>query len=478
MFEIRGSGRLGYGLLPIVDVTVEAMGELATSFARSSQAFLSGLFAGLPAARMPEAERQALRSNLAKSTVINIVFPVVFLSGTAVGIGQDAKAAITSAVEILGNFGEFVDMMGEFIGELLRDQELARTLGQETGESFVEKIRGLAPLDPIHFTFELGRLVGPAIVYTILSFLGLSVVAGAVLFGRLSVALSRFPRLLKIVEFIGRRLRARANEKILYRLLHGSGLSKRPPSAALLSAREALRAGTPTRDDYQILLREAVNDARDFIRSSRVLAGRDVEPVSAKILSLACGVGRDCSAASLAGMASQSLRPLSIYRYQAAEVFGDEFYRHAFSVVTFSDGSQFLVDSTFAQFQRSFPRAGGQEFLIELVREGFVPLSDDNVSRFAAVLRRGAEPGASAVTEAPEFAARLRRGDLAQIVEQVGQDQPGVAFEDPVAALDRADLLDFAERTREELTQRGGQDDMVEAMEWLINRVEDPGLAP
>jgi hypothetical protein len=365
--------------------------------------------------------------------------------------------------------------MGEFVGELLRDSELARTLGEETGASFVDKIRALAPLDPIHFTFELGRLVGPAVVYTVLSFLGIYVIAGAVLFGRLSSMLGRFPRLLKIVEFLAKRLRARANEKILSRLLQGSGLSKRPPSAALLAAREALRAGTATREHYEILLREAVNDARDFIRSSRVLLGKDfdVEPASARILTGACGSGRDCSTASLAGMAAQSLQALTIYRYQAAQVFGDEFYSHGFSVVTFSDGSQFLVDSTFGQFRNSFRRAGSQEFLIELVREGFIPLTDDSVARYAAVLRQGGDAGTSVPAGAPEFAARLRRGERAEIVEQVGQGQPGVALEDPVPHFDRTDLVDFAERTRDKLIERGGQDEMVEAMEWLIYRVED-----
>lgn len=478
MFELRGSGRLGHGLFPVMDVTIEAMGDLARSFARSSQAFLSGLYAGFSAAKMSEEERQALQSNLAKSAVINVAFPVVFLSGTLVGIGRDAKDAITNTVEILGNFSEFVDQMGEFIGGLLRDQELARTLGQEAGELFIDKIKNLAPLDPVRFTFELGRLVGPAIVYTVLSLLGIPVIAGAILFGRLSSTLSRFPRLLKVVEFIGKRLRARANEKILSRLLHGSGLSNRPPSGALLAAREALRAGTATRDHYEILLREAVNDARDFIRSSRVLLGEDVEPASSKVLTLACGPGRDCSTASLAGMASESLRPLRIHRYQAAEVFGEEFPSHAFSVVTFPDGSQFLVDSTFGQFNRSFARAGSQDFLIELVREGFIPLTDDNVSRYAAVLRQGADVGASTIADAPELAGRLRRGELADIVDQVGHGLPGVAFEDPVPHFDRADLLDFAERTREELIRLGGQDDMEAAMEWLINRAEVPGEAP
>ena len=479
MLELPRSGRLGYGLFPVTGVTLEALGALASSFAQSSNAFLSGLYAGLSAAQMSEGERQALQSNLAKSVVINVAFPVVFLSGTLVGIGRDAKDTITNTIEILGNFSEFVDQMGEFIGELLRDQELARTLGQEAGELFIDKIRGLATLDPVRFTFELGRLVGPTIVYTVLSLLGIPVIAGAILFGRLSSTLSRFPRLLKVVEFIGKRLRARANEKILSRLLHGSGLSNRPPSDALLAAREALRAGTATRDHYEILLREAVNDARDFIRSSRVLDKKnDVEAASSKVLTLGCGPGRECSTASLAGMASESLRPIRIHRYQAAEVFGEEFHSHAFSVVTFQDGSQFLVDSTFGQFKRSFARARSQDFLIELVGEGFIPLTDDNVSRYAAVLRRGADTSASTVAGAPELAGRLRRGELAEIVDQVGHGLPGVAFEDPVPHFDRADLLDYAERTREELIRRGGQDDMVAAMEWLINRAEVPGEAP
>lgn len=478
MLELPRSGRLGYGLFPVMDATVEAMGALAGSFAQSSAAFLSGLFAGLSEVGLSESEQRAIEANLAKSAVINVAFPPVFLSGTLVGIGRDAKDTISSTIQILGNFAEFVDQIGELIGELLRDRELAQTLGEETGKAFVEKVRVLARLNPVSFTYELGKLVGPTIVYTVLAFLGVPALAGAIIFERLGGMLGRFPRLAEILAFIGRHFRVRANEKILQKLLQGSGLSPRPPSGALIAAREALRAGTATRNDYEVLLREAVNDARDFIRSTRVLQGKEVEPASADILALACGTGRDCSTASLAGLATQSLRPLRVHRYQAAEVFGANFYNHAFSVVTFSDGSQFLVDTTFAQFQSSFARARSQDFLIEIVREGFIPLTDENVSRYAAVLSRSADAGASTVAETPELAARLRRGDFAQLVEQVGRGQPGIAFEDPVAHLDRADLLDFAERTRAELISRGDQDDMAATMEWIINRVEAAGEGP
>jgi hypothetical protein len=476
MFELSRSHSLGYGLFPVTRATVEGMSELTASIVRSSYAFLSGLFSGLSDARLNEAELRSIESNLAKSSLINVAFPVVFLSGTLLGIARDAKDTITQTIEILGNFSKFVDQIGELIHEILHNQELAQTLGEETGKSFMEKIRALVPLNPIRFTFELGQLVGPAIVYTVLSLLGVSMLTGAMIFGRLGVMLSRFPRLAKILTSISRHFRGRANEQILQRLLQGSGLSRRPPSAALLAAREALRAGTATVDDYEVLLREAVNDARDFIVSSRVLHGHEVEPATWQVMRGACGIGRDCSAASLAGMASDSVRPLRIHRFQAYNVFGPAFHKHAYSVVSFPDGRQYLLDPTFAQFQRWFSLEESTDFAIELVREGFLPLSDANVANFAAVLRRAGDSKAPSISpaEASTWSARLRNEELADLVDIVGQGQPGVAYrETQIDILDRADLLNFAVRTRTTLHEQGDPHGMVPSMEWLINRVEN-----
>jgi hypothetical protein len=89
-------------------------------------------------------------------------------------------------------------------------------------------------------------------------------------------------------------------DPVLLPLLEGVGLVARPPSAALLRAREALRLGTATTADYEVLLQEAVNDARDFIRTSSLLSRQPrIEPAASwKVMQGSCGRGRDASAAS------------------------------------------------------------------------------------------------------------------------------------------------------------------------------------
>jgi hypothetical protein len=272
-------------------------------------------------------------------------------------------------------------------------------------------------------------------------------------------------------------------DPVLLPLLEGVGLSARPPSAVLLQAREALRRGTATTDDLEVLLQEAVSDARDLVVAASVAKGKSIKSPSWDVMCLACGPGRDVSAASLAGMAAESAQALRIDRFQAVRVFGEESYNHAFGVVTFSDGTKYLVDPTFAQFQAKFATAADVTFATDLVRDGFVRLDDVNGALYASHLRR-AELAPASAAESSALASRLHTGEWADKVETVGAGRPGLMLHEPsppesmLNVLSREEMLEDAVHTRQRLLLQDDPQGLAQAMEWLINRIEAPESLP
>jgi hypothetical protein len=49
---------------------------------------------------------------------------------------------------------------------------VARSMGAEIGRSYAGQITSLLDGNIFSFTYNLGRLIGPTIVYTVLAFLG------------------------------------------------------------------------------------------------------------------------------------------------------------------------------------------------------------------------------------------------------------------------------------------------------------------
>ena len=80
----------------------------------------------------------------------------------------------------------------------------------------------------------------------------------------------------------------------------GIGLARRSPPEDLSRAVEALKSGGGTKEDIEVLLREAVIVARDFSQVSQVLSGKSLAHSPWwKIMENCCGTGRDVSAAAL-----------------------------------------------------------------------------------------------------------------------------------------------------------------------------------
>jgi hypothetical protein len=176
-------------------------------------------------------------------------------------------------------------------------------------------------------------------------------------------------------------------------MLTRGGPLLRPNPARVTQAQAALQAGTASAQDIRVLVQQAASDTRFFMQSGQP-AGFTQNYMT---LCGACGTGRDISATSLAELSSHSPGPIFIDRFQAQEFLGTA--QHGYSVVTFPNGDQFLVDPTFGQFMRpgaggvaNFPgqvlrgSAEGSQFARDLLRDGFVPLTDQNAALYVRAL--------------------------------------------------------------------------------------------
>jgi Domain of unknown function (DUF4157) len=198
----------GGGLFPYLGATASAVTHTAAAVARASGAFIEGLLTGLRG-QLSEPELEAFGRRLAGTAVLNTVLPVPFLAGAAVGIGRDVVGAIKGAVEIIGNFSEVMQEFLQLIDALLTDPEMARALGQETGQQLGRRLVAMASESIIVFAYHLGEMIGPAIVYTALAVLGVAELAGAALLTRLGSVLRRFPRTAALLDKLALRLRRR-----------------------------------------------------------------------------------------------------------------------------------------------------------------------------------------------------------------------------------------------------------------------------
>ncbi len=178
---------------------------------RSAGAFLSGILAGFNAS-VSTADAKQLAERMLKSAVMHIIFAPVFLAGTVVGIVEDVVDTVKSIYHLVVNFRETVSGMLELLKALLSSAgvEIAYKIGEEMGKSFAGKIQELLKGGMVRFSYNLGRFVGPTIVYTILAFLGVPELIGASIATKLMSILrpflQRFPKLMKVLEAIAKRI--------------------------------------------------------------------------------------------------------------------------------------------------------------------------------------------------------------------------------------------------------------------------------
>jgi hypothetical protein len=274
----------------------------------------------------------------------------------------------------------------------------------------------------------------------------------------------------------------------------------RPSPQQLAGARARLNAGTATVADIEVLLRDAIADARAMLRNM------DDPVLSWQAVNGACGTGRDCSAAAFAALGADTPHPITIYRFQANDVFGLNIevspgltvgQRHGFSVVVLPNGDRYLVDATFGQFMR--PRGvpypvtsrggtlvpefgasgevlrdlpGGPALAEKLLRDGFVRL-DDNVAQLYA------QGLGVADADAARLGGRLMGDhadmlDQAAIVDTYGSGPPQSIVLQPgpnVPEWNRALIIREARAWIVTLRARGDPDNLIPELEQVIRRL-------
>jgi hypothetical protein len=165
-------------------VLVQALGAVELplyNMYRSAKGFVRGVLTGFRQATS-EAEYDHLLAKLGSSTVITAVFPVLFVGGALYGIGKDIVQAIVVIYNAIVNFSEVLEAALELVRVMVSDrgEEVGEALGVATGGEFSRRLRELLRQNIFEFTFNLGRIIGPTIVYAIISLLGLPAIVGAV----------------------------------------------------------------------------------------------------------------------------------------------------------------------------------------------------------------------------------------------------------------------------------------------------------
>ena len=260
----------------------------------------------------------------------------------------------------------------------------------------------------------------------------------------------------------------------------------RVPREEVAAAQKALSSGSPTKEQLVLLLKDATDQAWDFIASVARWQGQATARPTWEVMQNACGLGSRCTTASLVAAAREAGHPVTVRQFQAGELlWGSGGGVHTFTTVDFGD-VVYLVDTTFAQFVR---REGGDvvrganiratlnqdpalaELGTALMRDGFVELDDVAAGLYARALDAVGEQvvtneRTSAASTA--MAGRILDGSGAYQVEVSGTGQAG-----PSPALHESvvELLGDADAAMTFLAHAGKGSELREGLERLLDRL-------
>ena len=242
----RGPGVVLPAVSNVARPLVPAVEAISHGF-EGAGAFISGVIEGL-AGSLNDEQRAELANRMLQSPLLNAVFPPVFLSGTAVGIVEDIVDAIKGIYHLITNLGEFVNGVVTVTRAILSPESavIGHAIGLEVGRSYGARIAAMAGENLFRFTFDLGRMIGPTIVYIILAFVGAPAVVASSIVQRLlpvlQPLLQRFPRLLRLVEGMAGSLREKSARTVLGRTLEARRLTT-TLEPILAKIRKAVRSG-------------------------------------------------------------------------------------------------------------------------------------------------------------------------------------------------------------------------------------------
>lgn len=194
--------------LPVTEMVSGTAARVIGHATAVGESFLGGVVDGLGGPDSDALVRR-LSDQLTASAVLNTVAPQVFAAGAVVGIGQDFWHTIRGLWNLITDFPAMLEQFRTLFNTLVSPAApgFARLMGRHLGQEWRADLTRMAQYNVFRFTFELGRIVGPTIVYAVLTLLGVTaaaaVSAAAV---RMAQLLRRFPHLLRSLERIARHL--------------------------------------------------------------------------------------------------------------------------------------------------------------------------------------------------------------------------------------------------------------------------------
>ncbi|NDJ78497.1 MAG: DUF4157 domain-containing protein [Chloroflexi bacterium] len=230
-YGTRGPGVM----LPVMAGAFAGIFESLSNLFRSAAGFVRGVITGFREAMSPQDTDRLVRK-LGESAILNLIFPIVFVAGAVVGIVEDIVRAIQSIYETVVNFDEVMAAATELIRTMLSEQgeEVGEAMGAVTGREYAQKVRTMLNQNIFAFTYNLGRIIGPTVVYAVLSLLGLPVIASIV--GVSARAISTFGAIIRRIPGL-RRLRALLRLRRQRRLGSGGGGGGTPGALAVAGGR-------------------------------------------------------------------------------------------------------------------------------------------------------------------------------------------------------------------------------------------------
>jgi len=199
--------KLGYEVMEVLAGDLEAKDSKniktlddATSL-KPAAAFIDGLLQGFKS-QLTDEDYKVLAKKLSDSAVISLFAPPIIISGAVVGIAKDIGEALKGVYEMLDKPGEMVKNMTELLSTLMFDEEGARILGEAMGAQHGKEVHKLAGEDIVKFTYKLGELIGPTVVYTVLSLVGAGAIVSAAVSARLAKFITKFPKVTKNIDRI------------------------------------------------------------------------------------------------------------------------------------------------------------------------------------------------------------------------------------------------------------------------------------
>lgn len=197
-FPVTGAIADSLGLDAIIDL-IRSASDFVRRIIRAARAFIKGLKEGLQD-QLSADDFRKFGNKLAESSVVTIVFPLVFGAGAITGIVEDVVDAVRGIVDLATNIREIAYAAYEFLKEILTDSAMAYELGKQVGTQMATSFKKLTGRSTVRFTYELGKIVGPFIIYSLLALFGFPQVAMVRATAWLTKFLAKFPKLAKIVR--------------------------------------------------------------------------------------------------------------------------------------------------------------------------------------------------------------------------------------------------------------------------------------